>query len=82
MARVNVYLNDDVLSQLNELADAYGVNRSAWLSLKVQQEYDSYQGNPKYKKDLAFIKELVDLVGKYSLDLGISAEQFNLKADV
>ena len=48
----NFRLPPETISQLDELTRAYGTNRTAFIILKIAQEYEALQGNPKTKKML------------------------------
>lgn len=60
--KTTFYIKEDTVKLLNELAEAYGMSRSAWLSLKIQQEYDALHGNKKLKDTLVTLNEIKRLV--------------------
>lgn len=60
--RLNVYIRKDTAAFLDELAEAYGMSRSAWLSLKIKQEHDALHGNKKLKDTLVTLNEIKRLV--------------------
>ena len=60
--RINVYMRKDTAALLDELAETYGMSRSAWLSLKIKQEYDALHGNVKALETLSTLNEIKRLV--------------------
>jgi hypothetical protein len=52
-----VRFTDETLRQLDELCRVYGLNRREWLQLKIAQEYDAMQGNPKLKAAIEALNE-------------------------
>lgn len=68
--RVNISMNDENLSRLDEVATAYGMNRSAWIALKVNQEYDALHGNDELKNTLITLNEIKRLVGTLNINTG------------
>ena len=60
--KTTFYIKQDTVKLLDELAEAYGMSRSAWLSLKIQQEYDALHGNQKLKDTLFTLNEIQRLV--------------------
>lgn len=53
---------DKTLAHLDEMVQILGTNRTAFLCLKIEQEYEAMQGNPKMKKMLAALKECADIM--------------------
>lgn len=60
--RVDFYMKRDTVKLLDELAKAYGMSRSAWMSMKIQQEYDALQGDEKLQETLITLNEIKRLV--------------------
>lgn len=75
---------DDVLAKLDELARAYGTNRTAFLILKIEQEYDALQGNPRMKKMLSAMQECAQILKMASgeaKELGDESEPVQMAID-
>lgn len=48
---------EETLARLDEMVQILGTNRTAFLCLKIEQEYEAMQGNPKMKRMLEAMKE-------------------------
>jgi predicted DNA-binding protein len=48
---------EETLAHLDEMVQILGTNRTAFLCLKIEQEYEAMQGNPKMKRMLEALKE-------------------------
>lgn len=60
--KINFYIKTDTQKKLDELAEAYGMSRSAWVALKIQQEYDALHGNIEALKKLDTLNEIKRLI--------------------
>lgn len=82
MTKVSTYrLTPDTLEMLDELCRAYGTNRTAFLTLKIQQEYDALQDNPKTKKMLQAMKECAEILREATGGVINSADPVQLAID-
>ena len=52
--------SDDTISKLDEMCRLLGTNRTAFLVLKIEQEYDAMLGNPKFKRVMKAITEMAE----------------------
>lgn len=53
---------EETVAKLDELARAYGTTKTAFLILKIEQEYDALQGNPRMKKMLSAMQECAQIL--------------------
>ena len=53
---------EETLAKLDEMVQILGTNRTAFINLKIEQEYEAMQGNPKIKKALKAIKECTEIM--------------------
>lgn len=58
----NFRLPPAIDAQLDELARAFGITRTAFIILKISQEYDALQGNPKTKKMLQAMRDCAQIL--------------------
>ena len=58
----NFRLPPETIAQLDELTRAYGTNRTAFIILKIAQEYEALQGNPKTKKMLQAMRDCAQIL--------------------
>ena len=65
--RVNFYMKPETIKLLDKLAEAYGMTRSAWMAMKIRQEYDTLQGNEKLNDTLSTLNEIKRLVQSIEL---------------
>lgn len=68
------------LEKLDELCRIYGYNRTQFLELKIKQEHDVIQGNPKMKKMLEALRDCTDILNK-ATDSGIATEKLQMAID-
>ncbi len=81
MTKVSTYrLTPETLEMLDELCRAYGTNRTAFLTLKVKQEYDALQDNPKTKKMLQAMRQCAEIM-REATGGSISADPVQLALD-
>lgn len=53
---------EETLAHLDEMVQILGTNRTAFICLKIEQEYEAMQGNPKMKKMLEALKQCADIM--------------------
>ena len=53
---------EETIAKLDELARVYGTTKTAFLILKIEQEYDVLQGNPRMKKMLSAMQECAQIL--------------------
>ena len=54
--------SNETLSKLDEMCRLLGTNRTAFLVLKIEQEYDAMCGNPKFKRVMKALAEMSDIL--------------------
>lgn len=52
--------SEDTISKLDEMCKLLGTNRTAFLVLKIEQEYDAMCGNPKFKRVMKALTEMTE----------------------
>lgn len=53
---------EETLAKLDEMVQIVGTNRTAFITMKIEQEYEAMQGNPKIKKALKALKECSEIM--------------------
>ena len=53
---------EETLAKLDEMVQIVGTNRTAFITMKIEQEYEAMQGNPKIKKALKALKECAEIM--------------------
>lgn len=53
---------EETLAKLDEMVQIVGTSRTAFITMKIEQEYEVMQGNPKIKKALNALKECSEIM--------------------
>ena len=71
MARVNVMLPDELLSQIDHVAEQEGVNRSKLLRLAVMAYFDQREDSKEREKRRIEIKQAMEIQDTLRKEVGV-----------
>lgn len=58
---------EDTLQKLDEMATIMGTDRTTYINMLINQEYDKYEGSPKMKKALEALRQCQEIIRKAGL---------------
>ena len=72
--------DDETIQMLDDLCRIYGFNRTQFLVLKIKQEHDVLQGNPKMRKMLEALRDCTNIISK-ATDTSIAVDTLQMAID-